>query len=263
MNRIHKFCGEIQTAGGFEYKLPSDILKQTLNGDCEQSWYSKDGHLLADPSDPHTLSDPVISVSSDRLVTSHCVDQLHHGIECDINGSYYRHQTRFRAFSFEKNIADISVSCGEIQTDEGFEYRLQSNLLNQTVNGDCDQSWYSEGGRVLADPSDPHKLMYPVTSVSSDRLVTSDCVNLNHEIICDESRLTFEIMFRVFNDTDSSGGSAKTPNSHQFWWISVLFFIMVVLLLLICFLLRKRISRCYVKAGTSDIHCRDSPNRDL
>ncbi|KAK9978877.1 hypothetical protein ABG768_020615 [Culter alburnus] len=52
-----------------------------------------------------------------------------------------------------------------------------------------------------------------------------------------------ETMFRVFNDTDSSGGSAKTPNSHQFWWISALFLIMIVLLLLICFLLRKRISR--------------------
>ncbi|ROL55389.1 hypothetical protein DPX16_1018 [Anabarilius grahami] len=39
---------------------------------------------------------------------------------------------------------NISVSCGEIQTDGGFEYRLHEDLLNQTVNGDCEQSWYSE-----------------------------------------------------------------------------------------------------------------------
>ncbi|RXN31859.1 hypothetical protein ROHU_004735 [Labeo rohita] len=30
---------EIQTDGGFEFKLPSDLLNQTLNPDCEQSWY--------------------------------------------------------------------------------------------------------------------------------------------------------------------------------------------------------------------------------
>ncbi len=38
---------------------------------------------------------------------------------------------------------------------------------------------------MIADPSDPLRLINPVISVSSDHLVTSHCVNLNHEIICD------------------------------------------------------------------------------
>ncbi|XP_048055735.1 uncharacterized protein LOC125273938 [Megalobrama amblycephala] len=265
MNRINQFCGQIQTAGGFEYKLPSDILKQTLNGDCDQSWYTKDGRLLADPSDPHTLSDPVISVSSDRLVTSDCVDQLHHGIQCDVNGSYYRHQTRFRAFSFEKNIADISVSCGEIQTAGGFEYRLQSNLLNRTLNGDCEQSWYSEDGRLLADPSYPHTLMYPATSVSSDRLVTSHCVKLNHEIICDETKLRLDIMFRVRNETAVTPNSdvldEVTPSlqlSDQLWWLFALF--IIIFIIFICFMLRKRIFR---QMHGSSVNVKMIQNRDL
>ncbi|ROL52372.1 hypothetical protein DPX16_6601 [Anabarilius grahami] len=37
----------------------------------------------------------------------------------------------------------FNKKCGEIQTEEGFEYRLLSNILNQTSN-DCEQSWYSE-----------------------------------------------------------------------------------------------------------------------
>ncbi|XP_016319622.1 uncharacterized protein LOC107671234 [Sinocyclocheilus anshuiensis] len=30
---------EIETDGGFEFKLPSDSMNQTLSGDCEQSWF--------------------------------------------------------------------------------------------------------------------------------------------------------------------------------------------------------------------------------
>ncbi|XP_051745506.1 uncharacterized protein LOC127510041 isoform X11 [Ctenopharyngodon idella] len=161
-------------------------------------------------------------------------------------------------------MSNISVSCGQIQSSVGFVYVILPVILNQTLSDpDCEQSWYTEDGRLIADPSDPHKLMYPVTSVSSDRLVTSDCVNLNHGIICDGSRFRMETMFRVFNDTNSSGGSTQTPDSHQFWWISALLIIMVVLLLLICFMLRKRIFRCYLKAETSDIQRNDSEIRLL
>ncbi|RXN09560.1 hypothetical protein ROHU_010978 [Labeo rohita] len=51
----------------------------------------------------------------------------------------------------------------------------------------------------------------PVISVSSDRLVTSHCVNLKHEIPCDSdgSHFSREIMFRVRNET------AATPNSDD------------------------------------------------
>ncbi|XP_051745501.1 uncharacterized protein LOC127510041 isoform X7 [Ctenopharyngodon idella] len=157
-------------------------------------------------------------------------------------------------------MSNISVSCGQIQSSVGFVYVILPVILNQTLSDpDCEQSWYTEDGRLIADPSDPHKLMYPVTSVSSDRLVTSDCVNLNHGIICDGSRFRMETMFRVFNDTNSSGGSTQTPDSHQFWWISVL---VIFLLAFLCFMLRKRIFRCFLKAEASDIQRNDSEIRD-
>ncbi|KAL0199413.1 hypothetical protein M9458_007953, partial [Cirrhinus mrigala] len=68
---------------------------------------------------------------------------------------------------------------------------LSSNFpliyLNQTLNPDCEKSWYLQDGRVIADPSDPQTLIDPATAVKSDRLFTSRCVNLNHEIICDST----------------------------------------------------------------------------
>ncbi|RXN31861.1 hypothetical protein ROHU_004737 [Labeo rohita] len=135
---------------------------------------------------------------------------------------------------------NINMTCGEIQTDGRFKYRLHPDLLNHTNNPDCDQSWYSQDGRLIADPSDPQKLIDPVISVSSDRLVTSYCVDeLHHEIICHSDGLRYDTTFRAFND--SSSGSTQTPVSNQLWWISAPIFI--VFLGLICFLLRKRIFR--------------------
>ncbi|RXN06670.1 sterile alpha motif domain-containing 3-like isoform X2 [Labeo rohita] len=37
---------------------------------------------------------------------------------------------------------NVTLKCGEIQIDGGFEYRLLSDYLNQTNNPDCEQSWY-------------------------------------------------------------------------------------------------------------------------
>ncbi len=55
----------------------------------------------------------------------------------------------------------------------------------------------------MAEPSDPQKLIDPVVSVSSDRLVTSRCVNLIHEIICDSAdgvnQLSLYIYISIFN----------------------------------------------------------------
>ncbi|XDV11299.1 hypothetical protein PO909_000270 [Leuciscus waleckii] len=86
MNGLNKTCAEIQTDGGFEYRLQSNILNQTNIPDCDQSWYSEDGRVIADPSYPEKLMDPGISVSSDRLVTSRCVEELRHEIQCHSSG---------------------------------------------------------------------------------------------------------------------------------------------------------------------------------
>lgn len=66
------FCrlAETETDSRYEFKHISASLNQTLNPDCEQSWFSEDDRLIADPSDPQKLIDPVISVSSDHLVMS-------------------------------------------------------------------------------------------------------------------------------------------------------------------------------------------------
>ncbi|KAK2917163.1 hypothetical protein QQF64_026244 [Cirrhinus molitorella] len=102
----------------------------------------------------------------------------------------------------------ISVSCAEIQTLLGFLYVIPPVRLNHTNNPDCDQSWYSEGNYLIADPANPQKVKDPAVSVSSDRLVTSRCVNLIHEIYCDTSGLHYSRVtkFRVRNET------AVTPN---------------------------------------------------
>ncbi|CAM4271402.1 unnamed protein product [Leuciscus chuanchicus] len=156
----------------------------------------------------------------------------------------------------------LNKTCAEIQTDGGFEYRLQSNILNLTNIPDCDQSWYSEDGRVIADPSDPEKLMDPVISVSSDRLVTSRCVEeLHHEIQCHSSGFSMETLFRVRNETAATPNSdvnEVTPSlqiSDQLWWLFALF----IFIIFICFILRKRIFRCFQRflCQTDD----DSDNR--
>ncbi|XP_048015516.1 uncharacterized protein LOC125247987 isoform X3 [Megalobrama amblycephala] len=144
----------------------------------------------------------------------------------------------------------INMTCGEIQSSVGFVFVILPVILNQTLNDpDCEQSWYTEDGHLLADPSDPHKLMYPVTSVSSDRLVTSDCVDeLHHEIQCHSKRITHETVFRVRNETAATPNSdvldEVTPSlqlSDHLWWISVL--VIIFLLAFLCFMLRKRIFR--------------------
>ncbi|KAL0199283.1 hypothetical protein M9458_007823, partial [Cirrhinus mrigala] len=83
---VNVTCAEIQISDGFEFRVPADRFTHFHQSDCEQLWYSQDGRLIALPENPHRLIDPVISVSSDRLVTSRCVDELHHEIRCDASG---------------------------------------------------------------------------------------------------------------------------------------------------------------------------------
>ncbi|KAF4116553.1 uncharacterized protein LOC131536113 isoform X2 [Onychostoma macrolepis] len=162
----------------------------------------------------------------------------------------------------------INVSCAEIESAVGFLFMIQSVILNQTLNADCEQSWYSEDGSLIADPSKPHKLIAPVISVSSDRLVTSHCVNLNHEIICDSadgSHFSCVTAFRARNQT------AATPNSDDLnqvtfqhsdrsLWILAVFVVIAVLIIiiLICFLWQKKKLRCFPNVFQRD----DSENRD-
>ncbi|XP_042610671.1 uncharacterized protein LOC122144090 isoform X1 [Cyprinus carpio] len=197
--------------------------------------------------------------------------------------------------------SSVNVTCAEIQITDGFEFRVTADRFTHLHQSDCESLWYSQDDILIADPSDPQKLIDPVISVSSDRLVTSHCVNeLRHEILCDSSGFRLDTIFRARNET------AVTPNSvtpdlqhsgkllrfcvsifiilliscfHQFmysviqlnllsltcidqwWWIYVLL-IVIVLLVLICFL-RKRIFRCFQRKERF-ISQREAPdNRDL
>ncbi|XP_051745513.1 uncharacterized protein LOC127510045 [Ctenopharyngodon idella] len=166
---------------------------------------------------------------------------------------------------------NITVTCGDIQTSLGFLYVVSSVVFNQTLNPDCEQSWYSEDEFKIADPSVPETLIDPVISVSSDRLVTSRCVNLNHEIICDSVKsihYSHVTMFRVRNETATTPDvlddvTLSLQHSDQFWWLFALFIIVIIIfIILMCFMLRKRIFRCFPKAAPSVHQCNDSGNRD-
>ncbi|KAK2917159.1 hypothetical protein Q8A67_001533 [Cirrhinus molitorella] len=101
----------------------------------------------------------------------------------------------------------MNVTCAEIQISDGFEYRVPADRFTLFQQFDCESLWFSQDNRLLADPVS-QKLMDPVISVSSDRLLTSRCVDeLRHQIHCDTSAFTLDTIFRVRN------GTAVTPNS--------------------------------------------------
>ncbi|KAF4114289.1 hypothetical protein G5714_004512 [Onychostoma macrolepis] len=131
--------------------------------------------------------------------------------------------------------SSVNVTCAEIQSTDGFEFRVPADRFTHFQQSDGEPLWYSQDHRLIADPSDPQKRIAPVISVSSDRLVTSHCVDeLHHEIYCTTSGFSLETIFR--DDLNES-----LQLSDQLWWISALIFI--VLLALICFSLWKKIFR--------------------
>ncbi|KTF72904.1 hypothetical protein cypCar_00046313 [Cyprinus carpio] len=117
-----------------------------------------------------------------------------------------------------------NITCAEIQTPVGFLYVILPVILNQTLNPDCEQGWYSE-------------------------------LHYSHEL-----------MFRVRNETAKIPSSnilnEVTPDllhSDQLWWFSVLIFIVLAFL---CFLMRKRIFRCFQREAWFICQHEDSENRD-
>ncbi|XP_042610672.1 uncharacterized protein LOC122144090 isoform X2 [Cyprinus carpio] len=160
--------------------------------------------------------------------------------------------------------SSVNVTCAEIQITDGFEFRVTADRFTHLHQSDCESLWYSQDDILIADPSDPQKLIDPVISVSSDRLVTSHCVNeLRHEILCDSSGFRLDTIFRARNETAVTPNSVTPDLQHsdQWWWIYVLL-IVIVLLVLICFL-RKRIFRCFQRKERF-ISQREAPdNRDL
>lgn len=146
---------------------------------------------------------------------------------------------------------NISKVCADIQTECGYEYRVREDLLELIHNPDCDQSWFTKDGRLLADPSDPHKRMPPAVSVRPEQLCTSFCVEeIHHEIDCHYSRLKHQTLFRVFNVTEPISGS--TAESHDLWWIlaPILVFFFIIILI-VCLMWRKKISSCISRAARS------------
>ncbi|KAK2907324.1 hypothetical protein Q8A67_006309 [Cirrhinus molitorella] len=111
----------------------------------------------------------------------------------------------------------MNVTCAEIQSAVGFLYVIHSVILNQSLSADCEQGWYSQDRRLIADPSKPQTLIDPATSVSSDHLSTSSCVNLNHEIICDS--VPYRTLFRYI----CRAAGWATPNTFaRFYNLHVL-----------------------------------------
>ncbi|KAI7804085.1 hypothetical protein IRJ41_023782, partial [Triplophysa rosa] len=136
----------------------------------------------------------------------------------------------------------------EIQTSVGFVYLVLTSVFNLTLDSDCEQSWYTEDGVVIADPS-AHRWIEPVTSVSSDGLITSHCVDeVHHEIICHSTGLTHKTRYRAWNETHGTQNPEDLKEmtssvSDVLLWIFAPCFIIVVLL--VCFIILKGlICRC-------------------
>ncbi|RXN38612.1 hypothetical protein ROHU_000963 [Labeo rohita] len=149
-----QLSSEIQTDSGFEFNLPSDSLNQTLNPDCEQSWYLQ---------------------------------------------SHFSREIMFRV----RNQTAVTPN-SEIQTDSGFEFNLPSDSLNQTLNPDCEQSWYLQS----------HFSREIMFRVRNQTAVTPNSDDLNE---------------------------ASLQHSDLLWWFLAVS--LIVLLVLMCFFLRKRIFR--------------------
>ncbi|KTG47879.1 hypothetical protein cypCar_00034308 [Cyprinus carpio] len=117
----------------------------------------------------------------------------------------------------------ISVTCAEVQSSGGFELRVPADRFTLFSQSDCEPLWYSQ--------------------------------------------FRLETVFRVRNETPVTPDvlNEVTPDlqlSDQWWWTSALL-ICIVLLVLICFLLRKRIFRCFQRDEPS-ISQREAPDsRDL
>ncbi|KAK2917149.1 hypothetical protein Q8A67_001523 [Cirrhinus molitorella] len=80
---VNVTCAEIQITDGFELRVPADRFTHFISLTVNRFGFGiQDNRLLADPA-TQKLMDPVISVSSDRLLTSRCVDELRHQIHCD------------------------------------------------------------------------------------------------------------------------------------------------------------------------------------
>ncbi|RXN32339.1 hypothetical protein ROHU_003879 [Labeo rohita] len=111
----------------------------------------------------------------------------------------------------------INITCGEIQTPVGFLYVILPVLINQTNNPDCKQSGLSQ------------------------------------------SHYSHEIMFRVMNETNISGLMQTPEVQPKFNQLLCLFAPVIIALpmFLICFLLRKRKTRCFQREAQNSFENRD------
>ncbi|RXN32344.1 hypothetical protein ROHU_016244 [Labeo rohita] len=160
---------------------------------------------------------------------------------------------------------NITVTCGEIQTDGGFEFKLPSDSLNQTLNPDCEQSWYLQSHFS-------REIMFRVRNQTA-ATPNSDVVNeaslqhsgyrrwqhsggdpeeswesMSYDLKAHFSHVT---AYRVRNQTAVTPNSdlqQVTPDlqhSDHFWWLLAVFIIALLIIILICLMKRKRIFRCF------------------
>ncbi|RXN35070.1 hypothetical protein ROHU_003880 [Labeo rohita] len=96
-------------------------------------------------------------------------------------------------------------------------------------------------------------------------------INQTNNPDCEQSwfseSYSHEIMFRVMNKTNISGPT-QTPESNQLLWIFALVIIVLLIMFLICFLLRKRKTRCFQREvqnnfeNSEESNCSDSKLRE-
>ncbi|KAL7883239.1 hypothetical protein SRHO_G00008970 [Serrasalmus rhombeus] len=89
-------CEEICSHGCCTYPVPEEALKHQWNKDCEQEWFTKDGHLLVDGSSSASnriLPPLVLAVSPANLTVLYCINGLRYKMAC--HGSQYQCQATY------------------------------------------------------------------------------------------------------------------------------------------------------------------------
>ncbi|RXN32340.1 hypothetical protein ROHU_016240 [Labeo rohita] len=90
-------------------------------------------------------------------------------------------------------------------------------------------------------------------------------INQTNNPDCEQSwfseSYSHEIMFRVMNETNIDGPT-QTPESNQLLWIFALVIIVLLIMFLICFLLRKRKTRCFQREVQNNFENRSDSHSD-
>ncbi|KAF7686400.1 uncharacterized protein LOC124381764 isoform X2 [Silurus meridionalis] len=144
---------------------------------------------------------------------------------------------------------DVTLSCRNISTTDGFTYTVMPNAQSVLVTGkDCEQGWYNENLEFLTDGQhDPNQTRHSqVVNEDINKLTLSTCSKIYHQVTCHETGERLNTTYYVNNDTDTNSlimeqMSHKTRNHICI----IIFLIALVVMVGILIIWYKRNRRSY------------------